>query len=419
MLLRFRSLVRDLRPAGALVLVGAVITGFATYSSGWVQTPPFQQISKEERLRRPGWWPTKGTAARDEYVGPTVCARCHSSIVMTQAKHNMARTLRHASESDVLHAAIGSSFHLGSFQYEITQGPDGTLFSTVSDATHSISDRLVWVFGSGEVGQSLFFERDGALYETRFSFFPNAKTIDTTPNQRQWVARTLEQAAGRRLGEPEARRCFGCHGTAAVTNGRFAADQSIPGVTCEGCHGPGALHVAMMKSGMEQGRMEIVNPAHMAPSDSVDFCGACHGTSWDIVLSGSTGLENVRFPAYRLQKSRCWGQGDSRLVCAACHDPHQPSARDAGAYDAKCLTCHVSAGGKVTTEHPGSACRVGTKDCAGCHMPKYELREMHSKYTDHYIRIVSDPSAFPDGLPEVRRPASRSTKAPGTTEHPR
>ncbi len=164
--------------------------------------------------------------------------------------------------------------------------------------------------------------------------------------------------------------------------------------------------------------MEIVNTAYMTPSDSVDFCGACHGTSWDIALSGSTGVENVRFPAYRLQKSRCWRTGDSRLVCAAYHDPHQPLASDAAVYDAKCLTCHVSAGGKVTTDHPGSPCKIGTKNCAGCHMPKYELREMHSKYTDHYIRIVSDPSIFPDGLPDMRRPASDSSRPAEPVAHP-
>ena len=412
---RFRSFARDLRPVGALIVVGAAVAGFATYSRGWVQAGPFPQISKEERLRRPGWWPTKGTAVRNDYVGPAVCARCHSSIAATQAQHNMARTLRRASESEILRSAIGSSFQLGSFRYQIVQRPDGSLFSSVSDASHSISDRLAWAFGSGKVGQSLLFERDGALYETRYSFFPEAKTFDTTPNQRQWVARTLDQAAGRRLGEPEARRCFGCHSTAGVIKDRLAADQAIPGVTCEGCHGPGALHVAFMKSGMEQAPMEIANPAHLVPADSVDFCGACHGTSWDVVLSGSTGVENVRFPAYRLQKSRCWGNGDSRLVCAACHDPHEPLARDAASYDAKCLTCHVSAGGKVTMEHPASACRVGTKDCAGCHMPKYELREMHFKYTDHYIRIVTDPSVFPDG--DVGRPATGSTKALETMGH--
>jgi hypothetical protein len=416
MLLPVRFLACDFRPVGVLIIVVAAVAGLATYSISLAQTPPFQQISTEERLRRPGWWPTKGTAAREEFVGPVVCAHCHSSIATSQAQHNMARTLVRASESDVLHAAIGSTFRLGSFQYQITQSPDGTVSSSVADATHSISDRLAWAFGSGAVGQSLLFEREGALYETRFSLFPNAKTIDTTPNQRQWVARTLEQAAGRRLGEPEARRCFGCHSTAAVTKGRLAADQAIPGVTCEGCHGPGAIHVAMMKSGMEQATMEIVNPAHMTPADAVDFCGACHGTSWDVVLSGSTGVENVRFPAYRLQKSRCWGEGNSRLVCAACHDPHQPLARDSASYDANCLSCHVSAGVRTTTEHPGPACKVAAKDCAGCHMQKYELREMHAKYTDHYIRIVRDPAVFPDGPPDVRPAANRSSKAHGTTE---
>src|SRR5947209_3039601 len=125
MLLRFSSLGTAFRPIGALIVAGAAVAGFATYSRGWIQAPPFPQISKEERLRKPGWWPTKGTAARNEYVGPTVCARCHSAIVTSQSLHNMARTLRRASESDVLRPAIGASFQLGSFQYQITHGADG------------------------------------------------------------------------------------------------------------------------------------------------------------------------------------------------------------------------------------------------------------------------------------------------------
>src|ERR1051326_4214471 len=149
---RFKSFARDLRPVCALVVVGAAIAGFATYSRGQVQAAPFPQISKEERLRGRDWWPTKGSAVRNDYVGPAVCARCHSSIATTQAQHNMARTLRRASESEILRAAIGSSFQLGSFRYQIVQRPDGSLFSSVSDATQSISDRLAWAFGSGKVG---------------------------------------------------------------------------------------------------------------------------------------------------------------------------------------------------------------------------------------------------------------------------
>jgi hypothetical protein len=315
----------------------------------------------------------------------------------------MARTLTRASDSDFLRAAVGSNFRLDSFQYQITQNSDGAISAAVTDGMHSSSHELAWAFGSGAVGQSLLFQRDGAFYETRFSIFPKAKAVDTTPNQRQWVARTLDQAAGRRVGEAELRRCFGCHSTAAITQGRLAPERLIPSVTCEACHGPGGIHVAMAKSGMEAGTMAIFNPAQLTPADSVDFCGACHGTSWDIVLGGAKGVENVRFPAYRLEKSRCWGTGEKRLVCTACHDPHVPLVRDSAGYDLNCLACHVKSGEKPTAEHPGQACKTATKNCVSCHMPKFELREMHSSYTDHYIRIVRDASVFPDGPPEVQR----------------
>jgi hypothetical protein len=33
-------------------------------------------------------------------------------------------------------------------------------------------------------------------------------------------------------------------------------------------------------------------------------------------------------------------------------------------------------------------CRVSTKDCASCHMPKLGPPAAHFKFTDHYIRIV-------------------------------
>jgi hypothetical protein len=392
--------IRSLHKTGILSLAAAVgVPGNLGIIAA--QSVPSPQISTIERIARPGWWPTKGTATRSEYVGPAACANCHASIAATQKQHNMARSLTRSSESQTLHNAVGSSFRLGSFQYGISQNPEGGITATVSDATRSISDTLVWAFGSGAVGQTLLFERNGSFYESRFSLFPNAKIIDTTPNQRQWVARTLEQAAGRRLGEPEIKRCFGCHSTAAVTEGRLDTDHLIGGVTCEGCHGPGAIHSAMMKSGMDQGTMLIANPVQMSAADRVDFCGACHGTSWDIVLSGTTGIENIRFPAYRLEKSRCWTKSDARIVCTACHNPHQTLVRGSASYDRNCQSCHVNAGEKATTEHPGAACKVGTKNCAGCHMAKYELRAMHTKYTDHYIRVVTDTSKFPDGPPVV------------------
>ena len=371
------------------------------------QSPAFPQISTEERLQKSGWWPTKGTLSRDAFAGSATCAKCHSRFAKTQAQHNMAHTLMRAPDSEVVRAAAGTGFRLGQYEYRIWRDATGDFSFSVSDGVHSTSNKLLWAFGSGAVGQSLLFERDGALYETRFSLFPPAKVVDTTPNQRARDAHTVEQAAGRRLSEVESQRCFSCHSTATVTDGRLDLHQAIPGITCEGCHGPGVSHVVSAAFSSEQGSDLIFNPGRLSPADSVDFCGACHGTSWGVVLSGETGVENVRFQAYRLQKSACWGNGDRRLVCASCHDPHQPLSHESESYDANCLACHVTAGNKPSADHPGPACKAGTSDCVKCHMQKYELRVMHNKFTDHFIRIVKDPAVFPDNLPNIGLPAPK------------
>jgi hypothetical protein len=150
----------------------------------------------------------------------------------------------------------------------------------------------------------------------------------------------------------------------------------------------------------EEGLAAIVNPAPFHPIDSVDFCGACHGTYWDVALANEPGVRALRSQPFRLQSSRCWGEGDRRITCVACHDPHAPLEREAGGYDARCLSCHKQADAAsphaVPTRPAASAptpddpsCRAGGRaGCATCHMPKYRVAEMHFSFTDHLIRIV-------------------------------
>ena len=105
--------------------------------------------------------------------------------------------------------------------------------------------------------------------------------------------------------------------------------------------------------------------------------------------AGMVGIATVRFQPYRLEKSRCWGKGDARIACLACHDPHQPLARDPGSYDDRCLRCHLATtGSKAAFDHPAAACPRGTKNCVTCHMPRYEVPGTHTQFTDHRIAIA-------------------------------
>jgi hypothetical protein len=138
------------------------------------------------------------------------------------------------------------------------------------------------------------------------------------------------------------------------------------------------------------------SPVNLVPADSVDFCGACHRTAADIAVQklGQIGIFGIRYPAYRLERSFCWGKsGDARISCLACHDPHKPLEKKMASYDAQCLQCHANAGHR-TKASQAAACTVASKDCASCHMPKYELKTAHAVLTDHYIRIVRPGSGY-------------------------
>lgn len=352
------------------------------------------QQATEDRVRKPGWWPTKGSYPRDAFVGDEACVKCHADIVASQRSSSMAKTTARAVDSEHL-AKHPLSYKLGPYAYEANHsGPTATY--SVGDGAASFSVPLQWAFGI-RMGQSFLFEKNGGTFMAPLTYYPEAGRWDFTVDQPHAVPESMDKAIGRHLTSSEVQGCFNCHNTASFTNDRFEPELSIPGVTCEACHGPAADHIAAVKAGLaEQGTTMIMNPRHLNPVDSVDFCGACHRTWWDVTLSGATGIKSLRFPPYRIENSRCWGKGDTRLTCTACHDPHAPLQREAAYYDSRCLSCHVNAkDAKVTADHPGSACPVARKDCVSCHMPKARVEDIPVEFTDHQIRVVSSDAAIP------------------------
>ncbi len=371
-----------------LVMAAAFAMIFVAWAGAPAPMPA--QLKTADRVELPGFWPTKGAAPRDEYVGPAACAECHKPEAATQTTTQMARTFVPAASSDVLRAHDRLTFHSGPYIYQIATVGGSSVLS-ITDGARSISVPLVFAFGVGKVGQTYLFDRKGTFYEGRVSYFDTIQALDFTPGRALSAPECLEDALGRPVDAAETRLCFGCHTTASTTGNRLGPQRLIPGVTCEACHGPGAKHVAAMKAGrIEQGLRLIFNPGQLNPVDSVDFCGACHGTSGDAVSDAGMVLPlALRSQPYQLQVSRCWGKGDARITCIACHDPHQPLVRNLPFYDERCLRCHLrKAGTEATRDHPGAACPVGTDNCVTCHMPKYAVPGMHFKFTDHFIGIA-------------------------------
>lgn len=351
-----------------------------------------QQMSTADHLAQPGWWPRKEDPARRDYVGAAACAECHSELVTSQQQHAMSHSSSLLSSVTSSTAIVDTA--IGPAHYSI-RPENKTLVYSVRFNGQSFSAPLEWVFGSGRHGQTFLYRRDDKWWETHITLF-NKIGPAVTPGESDALPSSLSEALGRSIPDEEVPQCFGCHATAALTGGKLNPASAMPGISCEGCHGPGAAHVALAHSGVSTNPGMIFNPARLDPPNSLDFCGACHRTWWDVFQMDRPGIKVVRFPSYRLEQSRCWGKGDARITCIACHNPHQPLVTNLSAYDQKCLQCHVKcAAMKRSAEHPGAACPVKTSNCASCHMPKYEVPQTHARFTDHRIRVVRDPGKVP------------------------
>lgn len=378
----------------------ATLLLFSFFCSAQTQTTPFSGISLSTQMRveNVGWWPTKGDRPREEYVGTAECAKCHAAKAATYKDMAMSQASMHPQQSESLRQHDHLPFQQGPYGYEWVTTAEGSTLK-ITNGTASISADLLWAFGLGRMGQTPLYRRHDAFYESRVSYYSSPGALDITPGHARAVPVNLEDALGRQQEPSEIQRCFGCHTTASTTNDQFDPSHAFPGVTCEACHGPGARHIAAIKAGTENSTDLILNPGRLEPVDSVDFCGACHRTWQDVVGSGliGVGILNIRFAPYRLENSKCWKQQDARITCIACHDPHKPLVREASSYDSRCLQCHKLRGASKSRLAIAkiAACPVAVQNCVTCHMPKYEPPNLHSSFTDHWIRIARPGKPYP------------------------
>lgn len=362
------------------------------------QTPELSETT-EFRVFTHDWWPTSGAPPTGAYAGARSCQKCHAERASSQKITPMANASYRGAVGAWGAESAGANAHIDPYVYRVVaNGDDPKLI--VGAGNQSTSADIKWTFGAGVLGQTFILESEGKLYDSQISTFSGLHgEMAITPGHKAASPGNLDQALGTKLTAEVAARCFGCHTTTSTLKDKFDPEHAIPGVTCESCHGPGLAHVVAANMNMiEDAKALIFTPRSLNPIESVDFCGACHMTSADVVESNLFVPSNVRFPSFRLEKSRCWGvHGDQRLVCFSCHDPHQPLVQEASFYDQRCLSCHNSQA-KQAANHPESVpevCPKATSNCTTCHMPKYDVPEMHGKFTDHFIRVVGLEEPYP------------------------
>jgi hypothetical protein len=375
-----------LRTHYKLCLVGLVVMMYL-FSKADGQDISDRSHTTADHMKDPGWWPTKGTAARSEFAGSAVCAGCHRGITEPQKQTAMSKAACRPAQDPILRQTGKLVYRDDGYNYELVRQGTATKFS-VNDASRTLTVPVEWVIGNGEIGQTFLLKQDNTYFESRLSYFSRIFGLDITPGHPRELPNALELSLGIPMDIESVERCLGCHTTESIVSGIFNPQLATPGVGCEACHGPGAAHIKAMKQDGDSAPLPL-NPKNLSPVDSVDFCGACHHTSAEVLATpGGVGMIGIRFQPYRLELSRCWGtSGDARITCLACHNPHKPLVKDTASYDSKCLQCHAKTGNPAEANQAPS-CTVAAANCASCHMPRYEIGLAHATLTDHYIHIV-------------------------------
>ncbi|QOY86885.1 multiheme c-type cytochrome [Paludibaculum fermentans] len=325
------------------------------------------------------------------------CAPCHPKESQGHAHTLMARTLEPGGQATILGTHPELQLKLGSFAYRIYRAGGQDRYA-VSDGASTMDGVVAWAMGQGAAGQTYVLEREGKLYESRVSFYNDIQGLDGTLGSPAGVPKNLAEAFGREMPPLSVTECFQCHAAAGPAAGAGPAKGSlawtktlVPGVQCENCHKGAWKHATARAAGdMKSARLAKLKEA--STEEISDVCGACHRTWSHIQLNGPRGVANVRFQPYRIVKSKCYDALDRRIGCTACHDAHNRPEGAVVNSDPACLGCHAAKTGGV----PAKVCHVGTRQCASCHMPKYELPGSHFRFTDHFIRIARPNETYPD-----------------------
>jgi len=376
------------RLVSTLLLLAAGFFMFSFGSTG--STTGTASVSVQHSFTQ-RWNPTRVPAGVD-FVGDQACAECHQSKVTSQRQTSMGMAMEPVEDSVILSTHPALTFQKGSYSYSITRNGKQSFYA-VTDGKETISLPIQFAFGQGKAGQTYVLQYEGAYFESLVSYYDELKGLDFTIGAPRGVPTSLLGALGRRLSKSETLNCFRCHSTGGINGDQLQLEKLTPGIRCEACHGPGAEHIAAGKAGRPGAKL-IFNPARLSGDElTQEFCAACHRGTEEFSLLKSMAINNVRFQPYRVFQSKCYSD-DRRISCTACHDPHEPLRRDAAYYDAKCLACH-SLKAKPASRTAGHAaqtmvagCRVATRNCTSCHMPKVDPPEAHFKFTDHFIRVV-------------------------------
>ncbi len=350
-----------------------------------------------------------------DYIGMQTCRSCHQNVYETYIHTGMGQSFDHATKTKSAakfdkHAIV---YDPDSDFYYKPYWEDSTLYIKEfrlenGDTTHSRTEQISYVIGSGQHTNSHLIDENGYVYQAPITFYTQDGKWDMAPG--------FEGGANSRFSRIIATECMTCHNHlpdhVAGSENKYKA---VPrGIECERCHGPGELHVKEKLAGniidtSKYVDYSIVNPANLPVELEVDICQRCHLQGTAVLNEDKTFFDfrpgmklnevmNVFLPRYtnahdkfimasqadRMRLSKCFTIG--KLSCTTCHNPHYSiKATAVENYNNACMDCHQKAEETLCTAPQAE--RVAVQDnCVSCHMPKSGSIDIpHVRITDHFI----------------------------------
>ena len=399
----------------------------------------------------------RNTGPNVAYVGSKTCADsgCHAEIynAYQPTPHGQSMTLANVPGDLARVPKPVTVFNQANGHYYTVYQQNGDLYQSAYELDkngrkiYDIAHKIDYVTGGDSVGYSYLFRKNGWIFQAPLSYYAHSQTWELSPGYvKDDVGFTRVMTTG----------CLLCHnGQPDPVANRDGLFKDPPfrfgelGVSCESCHGPGALHVQQMRANpkrvlaADQVDTSIVNPARLSPRLHDDLCQECHQAGdAQVLYPGKTVMDyrpgtpltdtiaivkrpiraDQRDEADRLetkppirgsleeplwwknstlQFSKCYSASHGQLTCSPRATPsiiRPPLDRRSGLSSSLPYLPHQ----RAAHVEPGRPARAGGEadDCIDCHMEKRAVAGIaHSNDTKH--RIVRYP-----GQPSLRLPSS-------------